>query len=137
MTTSAAAPAASRLHGRHEAARRAGGRLLLPRRLRHLRSGRRTAKHQATVVIEVLSERTEGYDRGAKFAHYRRLETLTEYVLVDSRSRSVEVFSRRDDGWLFQAVPEGGRLRLESLDFACDLDAVYEDVSFEPREDTT
>jgi hypothetical protein len=42
-----------------------------------------------------------------------------------------------DDGWLFQAVPEGGRLRLESLDFACDLDAVYEDVSFEPAEQTT
>jgi Uma2 family endonuclease len=98
-------------------------------------AGRRTAKQQATVVIEVLSERTEGYDRGTKFAHYRRLETLEEYVLVDSRSRTVEVFSRRDDGWLFQAVPEGGRLRLESLDFGCELDAVYEDVSFEPMQD--
>jgi len=97
---------------------------------------RRTAKQHASVVIEVLSERTEGYDRGTKFAHYRRLETLKEYVLVDSRSRSVEVFSRRDDGWLFQAVAEGGRLRLETLDFACGLDAVYEDVTFEPVEST-
>jgi len=89
---------------------------------------------RASVIIEVLSERTEGYDRGAKFAHYRQLQMLKDYVLVDSRSRSVEVFSRRDDGWLFQAVPEGGQLRLASLGFACDLDAVYEDVSFEPTE---
>ncbi|WP_295881140.1 Uma2 family endonuclease [uncultured Thiohalocapsa sp.] len=97
-------------------------------------AGRRTAKQRASVIIEVLSERTEGYDRGAKFAHYRQLQMLKDYVLVDSRSRSVEVFSRRDDGWLFQAVPEGGQLRLASLGFACDLDAVYEDVSFEPTE---
>ena len=80
-------------------------------------------------------EGTEGYDRGAKFAHYRRLDTLQEYVLVDSRQRSVEVFSRRDEGWLLRAVPEDGVLGIESLDFRCGLDAVHEDVSFEPAAD--
>ena len=92
---------------------------------------RQQAKAEAQVVIEVLSDRTEGYDRGEKFARYRRLPTLQEYVLIDPRRPSVEVFSRRDDGWLLRPVPEDGQLTIDSLDFACGLDAVYEDVVFQ------
>lgn len=88
-------------------------------------------KEDAQVVIEVLSDGTEGYDRGEKFACYRRLATLQEYVLIDPRRCSVEVFTRRDDGWLLRPVAEDGRLSIESLDFKCDLAAVYEDVVFE------
>jgi Uma2 family endonuclease len=88
------------------------------------------AKRHARVIIEVLSESTEGYDRGAKFGDYRRMESLEEYVLVDSRSRSCEVFRRRPEGWLLDPVPEGGRLVLQSIGFECPLDALYEDVAF-------
>ncbi|SDX35920.1 Uma2 family endonuclease [Thiocapsa roseopersicina] len=88
------------------------------------------AKRHARVIIEVLSESTEGYDRGAKFGDYRRLESLEEYVLVDSRSRSCEVFRRRPEGWLLDPVPENGRLVLQSIGFECPLDALYEDVVF-------
>lgn len=49
------------------------------------------------VVFEVLSPRsTEGYDRGDKFWRYRRLETLEDYVLIDTRRPQVEVYSRPD-----------------------------------------
>ncbi|MTW20263.1 Uma2 family endonuclease [Allochromatium palmeri] len=91
----------------------------------------RQLKREPTLIIEVLSESTEAYDRGAKFAHYRQLETLREYVLIDSRRRSIEVFRRRDQGWLLWPVAPDEALVLESLEFACDQDAVYEDVSFD------
>ena len=91
-----------------------------------------TVKARARVVVEVLSESTEAYDRGAKFASYRQLQTLQEYVLIDSRSRSVEVFRRHPDGWLLHPVPDDGRRSLATLGFDCTLDAIYEDVRFAP-----
>lgn len=97
-------------------------------------TGEPLAKHHARVVIEVLSESTEAYDRGAKFADYRRLETLDEYVLIDSRRRACEVFRRHPEGWLLDPVPEHGHLVLNAIDFDCALDAVYEDVVFPASE---
>jgi Uma2 family endonuclease len=94
-----------------------------------------TVKRRAQVIVEVLSESTEGYDRGGKFASYRQLATLEEYVLIDSRSRSVEVFRRHPEGWILQPVPDDGRLELMTLGFGCTLDAVYEDVRFVSHSD--
>jgi len=55
-----------------------------------------------TVIIEVLSRGTEAYDRGAKFAHYRRVASLKEYVVVSQRRHRVEHHRRVDnDQWLF------------------------------------
>ncbi len=54
-----------------------------------------------TVIIEVLSDSTEAYDRGAKFAAYRLLSNLQEYVLIDIDARRVELFSRTSaNDWL-------------------------------------
>jgi Uma2 family endonuclease len=50
------------------------------------------------VIVEVLSPSTEPYDRGDKFARYREIETLREYVLISQREPRVEVFRRTDDG---------------------------------------
>jgi Uma2 family endonuclease len=47
-----------------------------------------------TVVIEVLSDSTESYDRGEKFAHYMHLASLKDYVLVSQREPRIEVFRR-------------------------------------------
>jgi Uma2 family endonuclease len=88
------------------------------------------AKRHPSLICEVLSESTEAYDRGGKFAAYRTLETLSEYLLIDSRSRSVEVFRRQPDGWLLAPVAPDGQLELMSLGFRCTVDALYEDVVF-------
>ena len=57
-----------------------------------------------TVLIEVLSPSTEAYDRGKKFGHYRKLESLKEYLLIAQDAPLVEPFVRQDDGtWLFAA----------------------------------
>jgi Uma2 family endonuclease len=49
------------------------------------------------MIVEVLSESTEAYDRGEKFAHYRRLETLREYVLVAQNQPRIEHFRREGE----------------------------------------
>lgn len=81
------------------------------------------------VIIEVLSESTAAYDRGAKFAAYRQLDSLLEYVLIDPDSRRVEVFRRQESGdWLLMASESDQGLILKSVDFAAPLDVVFEDV---------
>ncbi|MEO7331333.1 MAG: Uma2 family endonuclease [Minicystis sp.] len=51
-----------------------------------------------TVVFEVTSDSTEGYDRGDKFAKYRTIPSLAEYVLVSHRSAAVDHYTRMPDG---------------------------------------
>jgi Uma2 family endonuclease len=54
------------------------------------------------VVVEVLSESSEAYDRGKKFEHYRNLSSLTDYVLVAQDKISVEHYNRQADGrWIY------------------------------------
>ena len=88
------------------------------------------AKRHPALICEVLSESTEAYDRGGKFAAYRTLESLNEYLLIDSRRRAVEVFRRQPGGWLLAPVAPDGALELSCLDFRCAVDALYEDVIF-------
>lgn len=55
-----------------------------------------------TVIVEVLSKSTEAYDRGDKFAHYRTLESLADYLLIAQDSPNIEHFQRQADGsWSF------------------------------------
>ena len=59
-----------------------------------------------TLIIEVLSPSTAGFDRGDKFKSYRRLKTLQEYVLVDAEKMGVEGYRRNDRGkWELTAYP--------------------------------
>lgn len=51
-----------------------------------------------TVVFEVLSESTESYDRGRKFALYRNVESMQEYVLISQSEPLIETFRRHADG---------------------------------------
>lgn len=78
------------------------------------------------VIIEVLSDSTERYDRGEKFAHYRSLPSLIDYVLVSQHAPLVEHYTRRADGlWLFQALGSGERLSLPSIGCAIEVDRLY------------
>ena len=52
------------------------------------------------IILEVLSEGTERSDRGEKFAHYQRLVSLQEYVLIDQEHPRIEVFRRQGNAWL-------------------------------------
>ncbi|MEO8382835.1 MAG: Uma2 family endonuclease [Acidobacteriota bacterium] len=67
----------------------------------------RLAATNPALIIEVLSDSTEEYDRGDKFAHYKSLPSLRQYLLVSHREHSVEVWTRDGDSWQRQVVREG------------------------------
>ena len=78
------------------------------------------------VLVEVLSDSTEAYDRGEKFAHYRRLSALREYVLVSQGEPRIEVFRRTPSGtWELFEVGPGGQAMLESIGVALAVDDVF------------
>jgi Uma2 family endonuclease len=84
-----------------------------------------------TLIIEVLSPSTEAHDRGAKFAHYRRLESLRQYVLVAQDQVRVERYTRQGDEWLLAELGGlGETLDLASIDCAVRLRDVYAKVRF-------
>jgi Uma2 family endonuclease len=86
-------------------------------------------KSHPSLIIEVLSESTEGYDRGKKFASYRHLESLQEYVLISQDRMSVECFRRNDEGhWVLYPYGKGEEVHLASVDFRCAIAQIYEDV---------
>ena len=90
-----------------------------------------------TVIVEVLSKSTRDYDRGEKFASYRRLPSLKEYVLVSQEAAQVEHFARLEAGaWRFNPV-EGldGEVRLETAGVRLPLREIYDKVSFDPPPD--
>ena len=77
-----------------------------------------------TLVVEVLSESTEKYDRGEKFSHYMRMPSVEQYVLVSQEERRIEVFRRPDRGhWLFEVAKAGEALTLHGRPIS--VDAVY------------
>jgi Uma2 family endonuclease len=78
------------------------------------------------LIVEVLSDSTERYDRGDKFTSYRTLTTLEEYVLVSQSTVLVEHYHRLPDGtWLYRALGPGERLVLESLGCEIPVDRIY------------
>jgi len=92
----------------------------------------RTTILNPRVVIEVLSESTEGYDRGDKFTQYREIAGLEEYVLVSQGRPLIETFVRQpESGWLM--LPTSGIdaiAVIRSLKIELPLRAVYADVTF-------
>lgn len=80
-----------------------------------------------TVVIEVLSPSTEAHDRGLKFAQYRTIESLQEYVLVSQDAPQIEIFRRQStDQWLFTNYSGVEAIaQLESIHCAIPLGDLY------------
>jgi Uma2 family endonuclease len=86
------------------------------------------------VVIEVLSKRTEGYDRGLKWESYRTLPSVTDYLLVSQSDARIEHYLRQPNGtWLYRVAEAGDALRL-SLGAVLAVDTVYAGVLDLPGE---
>jgi Uma2 family endonuclease len=81
-----------------------------------------------TILVEVLSESTEQYDRGLKWEGYQRIDSLTDYVLVSQSERRIEHFRRdRARTWLYQFAADGERVVL-SNDSVLDVDTIFAGV---------
>lgn len=80
------------------------------------------------LIVEVLSESTEGYDRGAKASHYRQIPTLSEYVLVSQAERRVEVYRWNERGrWELAVEARSGEVPIEGLGVAFTVEEIYAD----------
>lgn len=86
-------------------------------------------KSSPCLIVEVLSDSTEGFDRGKKFTDYRHLESLQEYVLISQDTMSVECFRRNEEGRWELYPYEKGEVHLGSVDFRCAIASIYEDVT--------
>ena len=85
------------------------------------------------LVVEVLSDSTAAFDRGNKFAAYRKLESLQEYLLVDLDSRRLELFRRNPENhWVLYDFGAGDTLELASLALKLDLGELLDDTQEEP-----
>lgn len=83
-----------------------------------------------TVVVEVLSPRTEAYDRGDKWDGYRQLDSLTDYLLLSQAHARIEHYHREADGsWRYRVAESGGTIALLG-GVRVSVDAVY-DGAFE------
>jgi Uma2 family endonuclease len=89
----------------------------------------RYVKRHYKMIIEVLSDSTEGFDRGEKFEDYRRSPSLEEYVLISQNRINVEIYRRNAAGrWELEAYHGGDRVELISVGFGFAIESLYEDV---------
>ncbi|MBF0526883.1 MAG: Uma2 family endonuclease [Deltaproteobacteria bacterium] len=90
------------------------------------------------VIVEVLSDSTEAYDRGAKFAHCRRLPSLTEYVLIAQDKVCVEHYVRQGKQWLLSEVDGlDGTIQLDSIGCSLSLEEIYDKIKFPDQDRAT
>jgi Uma2 family endonuclease len=83
---------------------------------------------QPSLIVEVLSDSTAAFDRGAKFASYRRISTLKEYLLLDPEAKTAELF-RKNAAGIWELHPSdlaNPQLQLHSVDWAGDMGVFFE-----------
>ncbi len=86
-----------------------------------------------TVILEVLSKSIASYDRGEKFEHYRKLESLAEYLVIAQDKHHVEHYIRQPDNqWLLSETDDPQKtLRLPSIECDLALTDVYDKVEMD------
>lgn len=85
------------------------------------------------VIFEVLSPSTEHYDRGEKFFHYRRINELTDYILVSQKGCLVEHYHREGNNWLLtEIIGYDNVLNLTSIELSLPIGEIYMDIEFPP-----
>ncbi|GCL47059.1 Uma2 family endonuclease [Microcystis aeruginosa] len=90
-----------------------------------------TYKRFPKLIVEVLSDSTEAFDRGDKFNNYQTLESLEEYVLVNSKHQRVETFRRGEQGlWILQTYQQES-FSLHSINLTASFRDLYGDVTLE------
>lgn len=86
-------------------------------------------KREPVLLVEVLSPSTAAFDRGGKFAAYRTLPSLREYLIVDPENRSAELYRLGADGlWVLHPAAREGDVRLASVDLLLTGAALWAEV---------
>jgi Uma2 family endonuclease len=81
------------------------------------------------LIIEVLSDSTEAFDRGDKFADYKTIPELSEYVLIHQKQILVERFQRKSDNlWIPHLYQATDTVEFTCIGFSCSIEALYENI---------
>lgn len=81
------------------------------------------------LVVEVLSNSTEAFDRGDKFSDYKTIAELEEYVLIHQTQVLVERFQRKTNNlWIPQVYASGSKVEFASINFTCEIEQLYENL---------
>jgi Uma2 family endonuclease len=84
------------------------------------------------LIVEVLSPSTADYDKGAKFEHYRTIDSLQEYVLVWQDKKRVARYTKQsDNSWNLQDfIGDDADIELKSIECLLTMDDIYDKVEF-------
>ena len=77
------------------------------------------------VIVEVLSDSTEAYDRGRKLGFYRACPTIQEYVIVATKYQAIEIYRRTPQTWTYDAYGPGDVIEIRGLDIRFPAAALY------------
>ena len=87
----------------------------------------------AVVLVEVLSDTTEAYDRGEKFQQYQQIPSFREYVLVSQHGIAIDHLRRDDDGaWTIRTLRSEDSLTLDSIGVTLRVADIYDGVQLAP-----
>ena len=86
------------------------------------------------LIVEVLSDSTEAYDRGGKFRMYRNNPILRDYLLVSSTSIEMDLYHKNDAGdWIIINYKEGDIVELSSINLNFPIEQVYRNLILTPE----
>ncbi len=81
------------------------------------------------LIVEILSDSTEAFDRGDKFSDYKTIATLEEYVLIHQKQILVERFQRKTNTlWVPQIYRASDLIEFASISFTAAIEALYENI---------
>jgi Uma2 family endonuclease len=86
------------------------------------------------LIVEVLSDSTEAYDRGGKFRMYRNNSVLKDYLLVSSTTIEMDLYHKKDTGeWIIINYKEGDNIELKSINLSFPIEQVYRGLTLTPE----
>jgi Uma2 family endonuclease len=86
------------------------------------------------LIVEVLSDSTESYDRGGKFRLYRNNPILQDYLSVSSAKIEMDLYRKNDAGdWVIINYPAGDTVELKSIDLSFPIEQVYRGLVLSPE----
>jgi len=89
------------------------------------------------LIIEVLSDSTEAYDRGSKFRMYRHNPVLQDYLLVSSTQVEIDLYHKNDAGdWIIINYQAGDTIELKSINLRFPIEQVYRGLTLIPETQT-
>jgi Uma2 family endonuclease len=90
------------------------------------------------LIVEVLSDSTEAYDRGGKFRMYRQNPVLQDYVMVSSEKMEIDLYRKTESGsWEIINYQAGDKIELKSVNLTFPIDRIYEGIDLTPAAESS